>query len=108
MVRDKMPKGFFYLDHRTVDGKCNTITDVHVTPGNVHDSVPYLKRLDRQMTRFNLSVETVGLDARYFIAAVCKGIEDRELYGVMGYRRPTHKKGYFYKREYRYGATHDR
>ena len=34
MVRDGKPKGFFYLDHRTVDGYCNFITDVHVTPGN--------------------------------------------------------------------------
>ena len=107
MVRDEKPKGFFYLDHRTVDGKCNIITDVHVTPGNVHDSVPYLERLDRQIERFDLPVEAVGLDAGYFTSAVCKGIEDRGLYGVMGYRRPTHKKGYFYKREYQYDVNSD-
>ena len=107
MVRDEKPKGFFYLDHRTVDGKCNIITDVHVTPGNIHDSVPYLKRLDRQIKRFDLPVEAVGLDAGYFTSAICKGIEDRGLYGVMGYRRPTHKKGYFYKREYQYDADSD-
>ena len=47
MVRDGKPEGFFYLDHRTVDGKYNFITDVYVTPGNIHDSVPYLERLDR-------------------------------------------------------------
>ena len=107
MVRDEKPKGFFYLDHRTVDGKCNIVTDVHVTPGNIHDSVPYLKRLDRQIKRFDLPVEAVGLDAGYFTSAICKGIEDRGLYGVMGYRRPTHKKGYFYKREYQYDADSD-
>ena len=107
MVRDEKPKGFFYLDHRTVDGKCNIITDVHVTPGNVHDRVPYLERLDRQIERFDLPVEAVGLDAGYFTSAVCKGIEDRGLYGVMGYRRPTHKKGYFYKREYQYDVNSD-
>lgn len=28
MVRDGKPKGFFYLDHRTVDGRANIITDV--------------------------------------------------------------------------------
>lgn len=42
MVRDGKPTGFFYLDHRTVDGKCAIITDTHVTPASVHDSVPYL------------------------------------------------------------------
>lgn len=107
MVRDGKPKGFFYLDHRTTDGLCNIITDVHVTAGNVHDSVPYLERLDRQVQRFGFNLKHVGLDAGYFTAALCKGIEDRGLYGVMGYRRPTHKKGYFYKREYQYDAEQD-
>ncbi|MGR6871897.1 IS1182 family transposase [Pseudomonas sp. HK3] len=107
MVRDNKPKGFFYLDHRTVDARCNIITDVHVTAGNVHDSVPYLARLDRQVQRFGFNLQHVGLDAGYFTAALCKGIEDRNLYGVMGYRRPTHKKGYFYKNQYVYDETQD-
>lgn len=107
MVRDGKPKGFFYLDHRTVDSRCNIITDVHVTAGNVHDSVPYLERLDRQTSRFGFNLQHVGLDAGYFSAAICKGLEDRQLYGVMGYRRPTHRKGYFYKREYQYDPESD-
>lgn len=107
MVRDTKPKGFFYLDHRTVDSQCNIITDVHVTPGNVHDAVPYLARLDRQQERFGFKVRCVGLDAGYFTSAICHGVEDRKLYAVMGYRRPTHKKGYFYKREYVYDAERD-
>lgn len=107
MVRDNKPKGFFYLDHRTVDGQANIITDVHVTAGNVHDSVPYLERLDRQQQRFGFEVKAVGLDAGYFTSALCKGIEDRGIYGVMAYRRPNHKLGYFYKREYSYDAERD-
>lgn len=107
MVRDGKPKGFFYLDHRTVDGYCNFITDVHVTAGNVHDSIPYLSRLDRQVERFKLKPKAVGLDAGYFTASICKGIEDRKLYGVISYRRPTHKKGYFYKRQYTYHVSED-
>jgi IS5 family transposase len=70
MVRDGKPKGFFYLDHRTVDGKHAIITDTHVTPANVHDSVPYLNRLDRQRERFGFQVEAVGLDAGYSTAAI--------------------------------------
>lgn len=107
MVRDQKPQGFFYLDHRTVDSRCNVITDVHVSAGNVHDATPYLSRLDRQVERFGFPLRNIGVDAGYFTAAVCKGIEDRELYGVMGYRRPPHKKGYFYKREYTYDAEQD-
>lgn len=107
MVRDGKPKGFFYLDHRTVDDRCNIITDVHVTAGNVHDSVPYLDRLDRQRQRFGFEVNAVGLDAGYFTAGITKGLEDRNVYGVISYRRPTHRKGYFYKREYHYDADSD-
>lgn len=107
MVRDTKPKGFFYLDHRTVDSRCNIITDVHVTPGNVHDAVPYLERLDRQKQRFNFNLRVVGVDAGYFTSAVCHGLEERNLYAVMGYRRPTHRKGLFYKREYVYDSQDD-
>ncbi|GGO84410.1 hypothetical protein GCM10011348_30600 [Marinobacterium nitratireducens] len=84
MVRDGKPKGFFYLDHRTVDGRCNIITDVHLTPGIVHDRLSYLERLDRQQKRFGFDVQSVGLDAGYFTAGICKGLEDRQIYGVIG------------------------
>jgi hypothetical protein len=107
MVRDGKPEGFFYLDHRTVDGKHNLITDSHVTPANVHDSIPYLERLDRQRERFGFEVEAVGLDAGYMTAPICKGLEDREIYGVIGYRRPTHRDGYLRKRDFHYEAKLD-
>ena len=74
MVRDGKPKGFFYLDHRTVDGRHAIITDTHVTPANVHDTIPYLRRLDRQRERFGFPVRAVGLDAGYATAAICKRI----------------------------------
>lgn len=89
MVRDGKPKGFFYLDHRTVDAKLAIITDIHVTPANVHDSIVYLGRLDRQRQRFDLDVRAVGLDAGYATAGIAKGLEDRHILGVTGYRNPT-------------------
>ncbi|MEG3641655.1 IS1182 family transposase, partial [Magnetococcus sp. PR-3] len=52
MVREGKPKGFFYLDHRTVDGKHAIITDTHITPASVHDSIPYLERVDHQIEKF--------------------------------------------------------
>ena len=107
MARDNKPTGFFYLDHRTVDGVHAMIVDTHVTPGNVHDSQPYLARLDRVRERFALPVGAVGLDAGYLIPAVCKGLIERELFAVMGYKRPSHRDGYFYKREYRYDPEVD-
>ena len=107
MARDNKPTGFFYLDHRTVDGAHALIVDTHVTPGNVHDSQPYLDRLDRARERFALPVGAVGLDAGYFTPRVCKGLVERGLFAVIGYKRPNHREGYFYKREYRYDPERD-
>jgi transposase len=107
MVRDGKPKGFFYLDHRTVDGRHAIITDTHVTPANVHDSVPYLGRLDRQRERFGFNVRAVGVDAGYATAAIAKGLEDRNIYGVTGYRRPNHVEGLFHKRQFQYDQERD-
>ncbi|WP_053555367.1 IS1182 family transposase [Sphingopyxis sp. 113P3] len=89
MVRDGKPKGFFYLDHRTVDGRLGIITDTYTTPANVHDSVVYLGRLDRQCERFQFDVAAVGLDAGYATAGIAKGLEDRQIMGVTGYRNPS-------------------
>ncbi len=107
MVRDGKPTGFFYLDHRTVDGVHALITDTHITPANVHDSQPYLSRLERMRQRFGFDVAVAGLDAGYFTPVICKGLVERDIYGVIGYRRPNHKEGYFYKREYRYDTERD-
>jgi transposase len=107
MVREGKPEGFFYLDHRTVDSRHSIITDTFVTPGNVHDSIPYLERLDRQRERFGFSTEAVGLDAGYFTAGICKGLEDRNIYGAIAYRRPNHIKGYLRKSDYTYNTETD-
>lgn len=92
MVREGKPKGFFYLDHRTVDGRLGIITDTFATPANVHDSIVYLDRLDRQKTRFDFEVKAVGLDAGYATSGIAKGLEDRDILGVTGYRRPAAPK----------------
>lgn len=107
MVRDGKPKGFFYLDHRTVDGLHNIITDSFVTPASVHDSIPYLERLDRQRTRFGFAVEAVGLDAGYDTTAICKGLEDRHIFGVIARWPMPHRKGFFSKRDFHYDRPSD-
>lgn len=89
MVREGKPKGFFYLDHRTVDGKLGIVTDTFATPANVHDSIVYLSRLDRQRARFGFDVKAVGLDAGYATAAIARGLEERAIVAVTGYRNPT-------------------
>lgn len=108
MVRDGKPKGFFYLDHRSVDGAFGIITDTFATPANVHDSIIYLSRLDRQRRRFDLDVRAVGLDAGYATAGIAKGLEDRAIDGVTGYRNPTPPKpGMMRKAQFKYDAQAD-
>ena len=82
---DGRPQGFFYLDHRTVDSKCNIITDTFVTPGNVNDIKPYKERLKHQIEKYGFEVETVGLDAGYNTPAICKMLlEDFKIQAAMG------------------------
>lgn len=102
MTREGKPQGFFYLDHRTVDGKHGLITDTFATPGNVHDSQPYLARLDRQLERFDLNPVAVGLDAGYNTAMLCHLIQERQIEPVMGYRRPNKGKGLLRKSAFSY------
>jgi hypothetical protein len=90
-----------------VDGRHAIITDTHVTPANVHDSIPYLKRLDRQRERFGFDVQAVGLDAGYATAAIAKGLEERDIYGVIGYRTVNHGEGLFRKKQFRYDEQRD-
>lgn len=107
MYRDQKPEGFFYLDHRTVDGRCGIITDTYVTPGNVHDARPYLGRLDRQCDRFGLTPSVVGLDAGYNNTALCHGLVERGIDGVVGYKSPHGPPGRLRKRAYRYDRKLD-
>lgn len=107
MMRDGKPEGFFYLDHRTVDVKHNLITDVFVTAGNVHDSVPYLSRLDRQSERFGFHVEAVALDSGYLTTPICKGLEIRKIFGVIAHRRFHSTQGLYHKWEFTYDKERD-
>ena len=108
LYRENKPEGFFYLDHRTTDLKHNIITDVHVTPGNIHDSRPYLQRLDRQIERFGFDVEAVGLDSGYLTNPICHGlIMERGIFGVIAHRRYQSKKGFLPKWKYTYDEKRD-
>lgn len=107
MMRDGKPEGFSYLDHRTVDGKHNIITDVYVTPGNINDVDPYINRLDVQIKKFDFNTKYVGADAGYSTNLICKELFERELKSVMGYRRSPHTKGMYTKNKFQYVKEKD-
>lgn len=107
MTRDNKPQGFFYLDHRTVDGKHGIIVDTHTTAGNINDSQPYIARLDYTLETFKLNPIAVGLDAGYFTSPVAESLERRDILGVFGYRRPSRTKNKFKKKDFSYDKTRD-
>lgn len=102
MHRDGKPKGFFYLDHRTVDSKANIITDVHVTPGNINDVDPYIDRLKIQIEKFGFEVEAVGLDAGYNTNNICRELSHLGITGAIAYRRGCHANGKYSKHKFQY------
>ena len=75
-----------YLDHRTVNGKCNIITDCYVTKGNVHDSGPCVERLEYQKKKLGLEINKVGLDSGYDNLDIKKYFEKENIFGVIQYR----------------------
>ena len=99
MVRDGKPKGFFYLDHRTVDRKHNIILDTLVTPANVNDVDPVSEVLNRVESRLGRTPEYAGFDAGYYTAPVCHELGKRNIQGVIGYRTWSGAKTY---RAYRF------
>lgn len=84
--RDNKEKGFMYLEHRTVNGKCNIITDSFVTKGNIHDSVVCTQRLDYQRNKLNININKVGLDSGYDTLDIKKYFEEENIFGVIQYR----------------------
>jgi transposase len=107
MHRDGKPRGFFYLDHRTVDGRASIITDVFVTPGNVNDTVPYIERLGAQITKFGFDVRVVGLDAGYNTTGICRQLLDMGIEGALGRRRECHAKDRWGKHRYEFYPDED-
>lgn len=105
--RDNKEKGFMYLDHRTVDSKCNIIVDCHITKGNVHDSGPYLQRLEYIKNKFGFDIKEVGIDSGYDTLEIKKYFEDNNIFGVIAYRRYQQGDTNIRKYEFKYHREQD-
>ena len=105
--RDNKEKGFMYLDHRTVDSKCNIIVDCHITKGNVHDSKPYIERMEYIKKKFGFKIKEVGVDSGYDTLEIKKYFEDNKIFGVIGYRRYQQGDTQIRKYEFKYNKDKD-
>ena len=105
--RDNKEKGFMYLDHRTVDAKCNIIVDCHITKGNVHDSKPYIERIEYIKNKFGFNIKEVGVDSGYDTLEIKKYFEDNNIFGVIAYRRYQQGDTQIRKYEFKYNKNKD-
>lgn len=103
--RDNKEKGFMYLDHRTVDDKCNIIVDAYITKGNVHDSSPFIERAEYIKSKYNFNIKKYAVDSGYCTLDIKKYFIDNNIFGVFGYKRTgtpesrKEKSKYIYDKE---------
>ena len=100
--RDNKEKGFMYLDHRTVDDKCNIIVDCYVTKGNVHDSEPFINRCEYIKNKFNFNIKKYAVDSGYLTLDIKRYFILNNIFGVFGYRRYGSKESREEKKKYEY------
>ena len=105
--RDNKEKGFMYLDHRTVDHKANIIVDCYMTKGNIHDSVPYIDRLEYIKNKFHFDIKRCAVDAGYDTMDIRKYYYENNIFGVIGYRRYGTKESRKEKSKYEYNKELD-
>lgn len=105
--RDNKEKGFMYLDHRTVDDKCNIIVDCYITKGNIHDSGPFIERCEYIKKTFNFNIKNYAVDSGYLTLDIKKYFIDNNIFGVFGYRRYGTKESRKEKRKYEYNKETD-
>lgn len=105
--RDNKEKGFMYLDHRTVDDKCNIIVDCYITKGNVHDSEPFIKRCEYMKKIFGFNISKYAVDSGYLTLDIKRYFIENKIFAVFGYRRYGNKETRKEKSKYEYNKELD-
>ena len=100
--RDNKEKGFMYLDHRTVDDKCNIIVDAYITKGNVHDSGPFIERAEYIKNKFGFDLKKYAVDSGYLTLDIKKYFIENNIFGIFGYRRYGSSESRKEKSKYEY------
>lgn len=107
MKRPGKPEGQYYLSHQTVDCDHGVILGVTVTPGDVHDCVPYLDHLEG-IHRNVLPIQAAAADAADDFPLAHRTLEE---HGISFYVRPqpfADRTGAAFKRDaFSYDAEKD-
>lgn len=84
MKRPCKPEGQYYLSHQTADTDWGIILGVTVTPGDVHDSVPYLEHIE-QIHKNVIPLRAVAADSAYDFPLAHRVLEE---HGIDFFVRP--------------------
>ena len=104
-VKGEHEKQFAYEAHTACDRK-GFILGVHVTAGNVHDSIAWDTLYDDVTARFP-EVEYVAMDSAYKTPWIAKKILDDNRIPILPYTRRTGKKGRYRPWDYSYDPVTD-
>ena len=75
MARPGKPNGFYYLSHQTTDPDWGIITAVTVTPGDVHDSQPYLEQME-YVHKNVIPIQAAAADSAYDLPLAHRVLEE--------------------------------
>src|SRR5574344_1308524 len=96
-----------YLDHRTVNYKCNIIVACYITKVNVHDSNPFINREEYIKEKFGFNIKKYAVDSGYLTLEIKKYFIDNNIFGVFGYRRYGTPESRKEKTKYQYVKEQD-
>ena len=100
--KEGKPDGFHYSEHRTVDSRSNVVVNVRVTAANINDVDPVAQILEDIERRLGKLPLYMGLDAGYHNARTAYQLSKKNIQGVIGYRRHTHKGEHYGKYRFDY------
>ena len=78
MKRPGKPEGQYYLSHQTLDRDHGIITGLTVTPGDVHDSVPYLEQLE-YIHQNVVPIQAAAADSAYDFPLAHRVLEEHNI-----------------------------
>jgi IS5 family transposase len=106
-TRKGKPKGLFYLEHRTID-ESGFITDAHITPGNILDNKPYLKRIERQIETFQFKVRNVVADKAYGTGEIYRELHLKDIQAfIPRQNRGSNRDGMYRREDFIYDGKND-
>lgn len=107
MKRPGKPEGQYYLSHQTVDTDHGIILGVTVTPGDVHDSVPYLEHLE-QIHKTVIPIQAAAADSAYDVPLIHRVLKDQGIaFFVRPQSNPDRTQVEFKRESFSYDETED-